>query len=454
MMNTQGDNPLIRPARVCWCGNDALAAFSDGYVRCGRCGTLVSTYRHTGDVSRVGDDEAGLYGREYWHSPKKADLGSGTIYARAQTDLVDRCPYWLRAVLRLSGPPARVLELGSSHGGFVAVLRLAGFDATGLELSPAVVATARDLFDVPMLQGPIEDQHLEPGSLDLVVAMDVLEHLPDPVQTMTRCLELLRPGGALLIQTPMYPDPASLANLEHAGHRFVEMLRAQEHLYLFSAASVRRLFDGLGCSHVQFEPARFSHYDMFVAVSRAPIVARSVEAQAAGLQRSAGGRLALAMLELFERAEYGEAQVARAALEADVAHLKAQLTSSEADRAARLAVIDQQGAELGRLPALQADIDFLKAQLVASEADRAARLVVIQERGAAIADSDVLREQVTSLTERLVACEEDRAARLDVIQRQGAELGRIGTLEDVIVQLKRQLGIRPPSRGATGRDDD
>ena len=46
-----------------------------------------------------------------------------------------------------------------------------------------------------MLLGPVEDQQIEPGSLDVIALMDVFEHLPDPVSTMRHCLRLLRPDG-------------------------------------------------------------------------------------------------------------------------------------------------------------------------------------------------------------------------------------------------------------------
>jgi hypothetical protein len=56
-----------------------------------------------------------------------------------------------------------------------------------------------------------------------------------------------------------------------------------------------------------------------------------------------------------------------------LAALEARLAASEADRAARLAVIQRQGAELGRLPGLEAERDALASGLAVSEADRAAR---------------------------------------------------------------------------------
>ncbi|MGQ9532551.1 MAG: class I SAM-dependent methyltransferase, partial [Desulfotomaculales bacterium] len=118
---------------------------------------------------------------------------------RARTDLPERCLYWLRTLLKYKLPPGRVLELGCGHGGFVALLRWAGFEAIGLELSPWVVGFARQTFGIPTLLGPVENQVIEPSSLEAIVLMDVLEHLPNPLSTLRHCLELLKQDGIFVI---------------------------------------------------------------------------------------------------------------------------------------------------------------------------------------------------------------------------------------------------------------
>jgi hypothetical protein len=59
-------------------------------------------------------------------------------------------------------PPAAgsVARVGCAHDGFIALMRWAGFDATGLELSPWLVEYAKLAFGVPMLTGTIEKQNL------------------------------------------------------------------------------------------------------------------------------------------------------------------------------------------------------------------------------------------------------------------------------------------------------
>jgi 2-polyprenyl-3-methyl-5-hydroxy-6-metoxy-1,4-benzoquinol methylase len=295
-----------RPA--CWCGNDRLGPFSPEYLKCTACGTLVLRDMPAVDVTDVGADEAGLYGREYWFKHQEQDVGFPNITRRAVTDLPERCVHWLRAILQYKLPPARTLELGAAHGGFVSILRWAGFDATGLELSPWIADFARQTFGVPMLQGPVERQPLEPGSLDVVMMMDVVEHLPDPVGTLRHCARLLKPDGLLVVQTPEFPEELDLQQMHASGAAFVAHLRPQEHLWLFSRRASVELMARVGCGAPRFEPAMFSQYDQFFFAPASPdgVVPEphAPDAVRRALETTPGGRMIGAMLDLADARDY------------------------------------------------------------------------------------------------------------------------------------------------------
>src|SRR6266545_5753086 len=354
------------PNRSCWCDNSRLISFSAHYLACTNCGTLVSQAGLGPDQIPVRDDSSDFYGREYWFSYQREHLGLPNIAQRARLDLPERCLYWLRTLLTYKLPPARTLELGSSHGAFVGLLRNAGFEATGLELSPWVVDFARQTFDIPMLHGPIEEQHLPEQSFDVIVLNDVLEHLSDPLTTIKHCVALLQPEGLLLIQTPCYPEPKTYTELVRKDDPFLKMLREDEHLYLFSQRAVRCLLEPLGLSVLEFKSALFP-YDMYVVVSRQPVLQYTEDQITASLMASPSGHLVQALLDK--------------ACETD--QIRTQLAISEADRAARLELINRldqqlQASEADRAARLEL-INRLDQQLQASEADRAARLAVIED---------------------------------------------------------------------------
>src|SRR5271168_579869 len=121
-----------QPERACWCGLQALEAYSDDYRVCKACGTLVSRAAYS----------AALYGEDYWKGRQTEHHGLPALADRARLDLPERCTHWLRRLLSLRLPPARVLEVGCAHGGYVALLGWAGFEAMGTEMSPETVRFA------------------------------------------------------------------------------------------------------------------------------------------------------------------------------------------------------------------------------------------------------------------------------------------------------------------------
>ncbi|WP_133716047.1 class I SAM-dependent methyltransferase [Methylocaldum gracile] len=383
----------MNSALHCWCGNANLEVFSPAYLTCSACGTLVTRKMPGTQISQISDDEQGLYGREYWFSHQEQELGFGNIVTRSRTDLSERCLYWLRTVLKYKLPPAKTLELGCAHGGFVALLKQVGFDSSGLELSPWVVNFSRQTFNVPVVCGPVEKQQIERESLDVVVLMDVLEHLADPLGTMQHCLSLLKQDGLLVIQTPRYPTETTYPEMVDRSDRFLEMLQEHEHLYLFSQDSIRELFRRLGARYIAFEPAIFAHYDMFLVVSRQPLSVNTQVKIDEFLSSTPENRIVQALLDADGRAR----------------QLDLRLRESEADRNARLGQINE-----------------LTQLLQVSEKDRAARLDQINELTRLLHESLPYLDQDMAALRKLKASLGFRAIRT---------LGGLESLEGAISRI-------------------
>jgi 2-polyprenyl-3-methyl-5-hydroxy-6-metoxy-1,4-benzoquinol methylase len=347
--------------RACWCGNTDLFPFGPEYGECRACGTLVYLKDTRPEQLLVRNDETDFYGKEYWLSHQSEDLGLPDIHVRARNDLPERNLHWLKTLLKYGLPPGKVLELGCSHGSFVALLRQAGYDAFGVEMSPWVVEFGKRTFGVSMRTGPVESLDVPASSLDAIVLMDVLEHLPDPTGTMDHCLKLLKPDGLLLIQTPQFKEGMRYEALVESRDSFVDQLKAEDHLYLFSERSVTEFFRRLGAEYIVFEMAIFAHYDMFFALSRAPLKSHDHGKVESALLASPSGRLALALLDLREREldlthKLKESESDRATRLDQIKTLTGMLEKSEADRAARL---DQIKTLTGMLEALVVDLRAL-----------------------------------------------------------------------------------------------
>jgi trans-aconitate methyltransferase len=73
--------------------------------------------------------------------------------------------------------------------------------AQGVELDGDVVALAQDR-QLPVFSPDQLAERVPLSTLDLLTAWDVLEHIHDPLPTLSGYVERLRPGGALLLEVP------------------------------------------------------------------------------------------------------------------------------------------------------------------------------------------------------------------------------------------------------------
>jgi SAM-dependent methyltransferase len=119
-----------------------------------------------------------------------------------------------RAVAGLT--PGTALDVGAAGGGNTRVLSRLGWNAAALEYGAegAVVCAQRG---VPVVRADATRLPVAPGSLDLVVAFDVLEHIPDDLAAARAMHAALRPGGTFLVAVPADPRLWS-AHDDAVGH--------------------------------------------------------------------------------------------------------------------------------------------------------------------------------------------------------------------------------------------
>ena len=100
-------------------------------------------------------------------------------------------------------PGRDVLEIGTGEGAMLHRLIERGCRARGVELRPELIAAAQSWFGplpidrVAGIALPFPDR-----AFDVVVSLDVFEHIPDSDAHLREVARVLRPGGSYLIQTP------------------------------------------------------------------------------------------------------------------------------------------------------------------------------------------------------------------------------------------------------------
>ena len=105
---------------------------------------------------------------------------------------------------------SRVLDAGCGTGRYSAHLLARGHSVAGVDLSPDMLARARQkLPDVDFLEGQLDALPVEDATFDAAVCALTLVHLPDLGVAAREFARILRPGGKLLI-SDVHPFPVLL----------------------------------------------------------------------------------------------------------------------------------------------------------------------------------------------------------------------------------------------------
>jgi len=105
-----------------------------------------------------------------------------------------------------AGRRLTVVDVGSGHGSVSAELARRGHQVVGLEVGREALASLKQLrisgvrCDVTR-RLPLADAHA-----DVVLLLDVLEHVFQPLTLLQEARRILRPGGFVIVTVPLYFD--------------------------------------------------------------------------------------------------------------------------------------------------------------------------------------------------------------------------------------------------------
>ncbi|MCW2792518.1 MAG: SAM-dependent methyltransferase [Nocardioides sp.] len=126
---------------------------------------------------------------------------------------------WRELLLtRLPAAPARVADLGCGTGTLSLLLADEGYLVDGLDFSPEMVRRAqakagrRD--DARFVVADAATPPLKPATYDVVLCRHVLWAMPDPAAAVRTWIELLAPGGRLVLVEGRWFNGAGLAAAE------------------------------------------------------------------------------------------------------------------------------------------------------------------------------------------------------------------------------------------------
>jgi demethylmenaquinone methyltransferase/2-methoxy-6-polyprenyl-1,4-benzoquinol methylase len=125
----------------------------------------------------------------------------GTSYDRVGAVLsFGQDPRWRRfLVSRLPRDGGRVLDVATGTGLVAAELLARGFDVTGLDQSPDMLALARERFGprVELVESSAESLPFDDASFDHLTVTYLLRYVDDPAATLKELARVVRPGGVV-----------------------------------------------------------------------------------------------------------------------------------------------------------------------------------------------------------------------------------------------------------------
>ncbi len=147
--------------------------------------------------SAIPEDLESIYSQAYFEG------GEGTGYPGylADRELLLRNFGERLAFIESSKPPGRrLLDVGAAYGLFLKAARDRGWDASGVELAPDCALEAARISGASVACGDFLHVRIA-GPYDVIVMLDVIEHLRDPRAAVARAFELLAPGGLFVVET-------------------------------------------------------------------------------------------------------------------------------------------------------------------------------------------------------------------------------------------------------------
>jgi len=112
---------------------------------------------------------------------------------------------WIDQTMGLNGK--KVIDIGCGGGILSESMATKGAQVTGIDLSDKALSVARlHLLETGL---KVDYQHIaaesmaaeHPAAFDAVTCLEMLEHVPDPQQTIAACAQLVKPGGDVFLST-------------------------------------------------------------------------------------------------------------------------------------------------------------------------------------------------------------------------------------------------------------
>ena len=208
-------------------------------LKCLECGLIIQD---------LGWDDAALkayYEKEYQKTNSLVTGQEQTPREHFEDRLKTVEPIFKNIEPLLSGPDRRVLEIGCGAGSLLSLIKPHVQRCVGIELNSAFVEFIKSDLGIEAYAEDVVTLGFKSG-FDLVISIDTLDHLPNPLETLRVMNDLLVPGGRVYLEVPNQQDALNLYLPPHTREKYNTFFWHRAHLFYFTKETITRLFNKAG----------------------------------------------------------------------------------------------------------------------------------------------------------------------------------------------------------------
>ena len=138
----------------------------------------------------------------------------------------------------------KLLDVGGGEGLVSKYAKEFGFDPLLVELSDNAIIKAAEN-NIPYYKGEITDKYFDShrGFYDVIVALEVIEHLYDPLSFIKKVYQLLKLGGVFIYTTGNFEETF------FSGKKWKYMSVPEIHIHYFTPKTIKAYFKIAGFKH-------------------------------------------------------------------------------------------------------------------------------------------------------------------------------------------------------------
>jgi 2-polyprenyl-3-methyl-5-hydroxy-6-metoxy-1,4-benzoquinol methylase len=155
-----------------------------------------------------------------------------------------------------------LIEVGSGEGFFLDEAKASNWNVYGTEFIERFIDRCRQR-GIVMHQGKLDVSNYKEQSMDIIIWIEVIEHINDPAEELKKFKALLRPGGIVYVTTPNFNSISRMVLREK-----LNLISYPNHLAYYTPSTLQYLFEHNGFRKVKIQTTGVSPGRIIAALKK------------------------------------------------------------------------------------------------------------------------------------------------------------------------------------------